>query len=326
MLKKIIILSAFLTIIPTLAMAAKPLNLIVTYENSAADPVDGVVLYFKPEQIENASPFLTGNQSFNLGTPTNTGTNTFATVQEAIDYYAPGFFSAYLSDIETLFPGEFEEGDVFLIEPVVRGRLDDLDAADIAFSSAMTLVQGDISDLETSLSGHTHAYSSLTGLPTLFSGAYADLTGKPTLFDGTWASLTGKPSVFTPDAHTHAQSDITGLAASLAAKQDDITPGSHINNAATDAATDAATNAATNATTNASASSVTILGISVPTNASYVALVDAYNDLATKYNDAAGKYNAAAAKYNAAAAKYNDAAAKFNTLVDSLEAQGIQTP
>lgn len=35
-----------------------------------------------------------------------------------------------------------------------------------------------------------------------------------------WDSITGKPSTFTPSAHTHAQSDITGLAASLAGKSD----------------------------------------------------------------------------------------------------------
>ena len=35
-----------------------------------------------------------------------------------------------------------------------------------------------------------------------------------------WDSITGKPSTFTPSAHTHAQSDITGLAASLADKSD----------------------------------------------------------------------------------------------------------
>lgn len=62
---------------------------------------------------------------------------------------------------------------------------------------------------------------------------------------------------------------------------------------------------ATNATTNAAASSVTILGISVPTGASYSALVTAYNDLATKHNDLA---------------------VKFNTLLAHLEAQGLQTP
>lgn len=48
---------------------------------------------------------------------------------------------------------------------------------------------------------HTHAYSSLTGLPTLFSGAWADLTGKPTLFSGSYNDLTDKPTI--PEAYTH---------------------------------------------------------------------------------------------------------------------------
>lgn len=53
----------------------------------------------------------------------------------------------------------------------------------------------------------------------------------------------------------------------------------------------AITDAATDASTSASASSVTILGISVPTQTSYAALVTSYNDLATKYNALAGKVN-----------------------------------
>lgn len=42
---------------------------------------------------------------------------------------------------------------------------------------------------------HSHAYSSLTGLPTLFSGAWGDLTGKPTLFSGSYNDLTNKPTI-----------------------------------------------------------------------------------------------------------------------------------
>jgi hypothetical protein len=54
--------------------------------------------------------------------------------------------------------------------------------------------------------GHTHSYGSLTGLPTLFSGAYGDLTGIP--------------GTFTPSTHSHAIADITGLPAALAGKSD----------------------------------------------------------------------------------------------------------
>lgn len=61
---------------------------------------------------------------------------------------------------------------------------------------------------------HTHAYSSLTGLPALFSGAYGDLTGIP--------------STFAPAAHGHAQADVTGLVAALAEKQAALVSGSTI--------------------------------------------------------------------------------------------------
>jgi hypothetical protein len=54
--------------------------------------------------------------------------------------------------------------------------------------------------------GHTHSYGSLTGLPTLFSGAYGDLTGIP--------------GTFTPSTHSHAIADTTGLTAALAGKSD----------------------------------------------------------------------------------------------------------
>ena len=49
---------------------------------------------------------------------------------------------------------------------------------------------------------HTHAYSTITGLPTLFSGAWADITGKPTLFSGNYSDLSGKPTIPTIDPNT----------------------------------------------------------------------------------------------------------------------------
>lgn len=123
-----------------------------------------------------------------------------------------------------------------------------------------------------------------------FSGAYSDLTGKPTLFDGTWGSLSGKPSTFTPSSHTHVESDITNLTTDLAGKAAASTV---IGTGSTIAA------ASTSATASASASSITILGIDVPTNASYTALVSDYNDLATKENDLATKYNTLLAELKA---------------------------
>lgn len=127
------------------------------------------------------------------------------------------------------------------------------------------------------------------------TGAYADLTGTPTLATvattGSYDDLSDKPSI----PSMNPQSKIT------------------------DAAVNASTTAATNAATNVSADSVAILGVNVPTNASYTALVAAHNALATKYNDAATKYNDAATKYNAAAVK-------LNAIIDALEANGILTP
>lgn len=43
-------------------------------------------------------------------------------------------------------------------------------------------------------------WASITGKPTLFSGAYADLTGKPTLFSGSYNDLTDKPAIPTISA------------------------------------------------------------------------------------------------------------------------------
>lgn len=137
----------------------------------------------------------------------------------------------------------------------------------------------------------TGDYEDLENLPTLATvattGSYDDLTDKPTI-----PGITAQP---------------------------------HISDASTNASTTAATNGATNAATNLTADSVTILGISVPTNASYASLVSAHNDLATKYNALAVKYNDAATKYNDAATKYNAAAEKLNAIIDALEANGILT-
>jgi hypothetical protein len=63
---------------------------------------------------------------------------------------------------------------------------------------AMTAVQP--SQMDSAISQKIAAipattYSSLTGRPTLFSGAYGDLSGKPALFSGSYADLSGKPSI-----------------------------------------------------------------------------------------------------------------------------------
>lgn len=170
-------------------------------------------------------------------------------------------------------------------------------------------------------SGFSGDYNDLTNRPSLFSGAYPDLTGKPTipatfdqLTDGSTnkaftstllAKLNGIVSGATQNdtdanlraraGHTGTQaiSTVLGLQSALDEKQSSISAGSSISDAATNAIFDA------------SASSVTILGISVPTQASYAAIVVAHNDLATKYNDLS---------------------TKFNTLVAHMEAQGLQTP
>lgn len=97
-------------------------------------------------------------------------------------------------------------------------------------------------DLKYAVKNHTHAYSELTGLPTLFSGNYNDLSekptipsaqvnsdwnatsgvqqilNKPTLFSGSYADLTDKPSTFAPSTHTHAISEVTGLQTELNGK------------------------------------------------------------------------------------------------------------
>lgn len=131
------------------------------------------------------------------------------------------------------------------------------------------------------------AQSTVTGLVTALEGKAAASHGHSIGgISGLADALDGKSGV----SHGHAISDTTGLQTALDGKHPLITAGTHV------------ADASTNATTNASAASVTIVGISVPTNASYVALVDAYNDLATKHNANM---------------------VLFNTLLARLEAQGL---
>lgn len=74
-------------------------------------------------------------------------------------------------------------------------------------------VIADVANLQATLDGKRNsadaiAYSSLTGLPTLFSGAYNDLTGKPTLFSGSYADLINKP-VYATVASTGSYADLS---------------------------------------------------------------------------------------------------------------------
>lgn len=101
-----------------------------------------------------------------------------------------------------------------------------------------------ISGLQAALDGkaassHSHAYSSLTGIPSTFAPsahghAISEVTGLQAALDGkaaashqhgsgditdlAWTKLTGVPSTFLPSAHGHAISEITGLQATLDGK------------------------------------------------------------------------------------------------------------
>lgn len=67
--------------------------------------------------------------------------------------------------------------------------------------------------------GHTHAYSSLTGIPAAFP---------PSAHNQAWSTITGTPTTLAgygitdaaASGHTHPQSDVTGLTSALAAKAD----------------------------------------------------------------------------------------------------------
>ncbi|UGL61907.1 minor tail protein [Arthrobacter phage EastWest] len=70
-----------------------------------------------------------------------------------------------------------------------------------------------------SAAGHTHAYSSLTGIPATFAPSahthpWADVTGKPATFAPSahrhpWADLDNVPATFAPSAHSHPASEIS---------------------------------------------------------------------------------------------------------------------
>ena len=51
-----------------------------------------------------------------------------------------------------------------------------------------------------SASGHTHSYSSLTGIPSSFN---------PSSHSHSWSSITSKPNTFPPASHTHAIADLS---------------------------------------------------------------------------------------------------------------------
>lgn len=79
--------------------------------------------------------------------------------------------------------------------------------------SAHSHAISDIANLQAALDNKRNAsdsiaYSSLTGLPSLFSGAYNDLTGKPTLFSGSYTDLINKP-VYATVASTGSYSDLS---------------------------------------------------------------------------------------------------------------------
>lgn len=94
----------------------------------------------------------------------------------------------------------------------------------------------DVVALQTTLDGksnvgHTHAYSTLTGIPSTFAPSahghlISDVSNLQTTLDGksntghthSYSSLTGIPSSFTPSAHGHSIGDVNNLQASLDGK------------------------------------------------------------------------------------------------------------
>lgn len=204
-MKKLIFMFALLLSAP--AYAAMPLNIVGTCVISNANPTMAYITYTL-DGVQPFGIFTPGNQDITLDQSPNPSAGIFQNCEDGVNYYAQSYMDLYVSDAEIAFPGVFEEGSLFLINPMIG----------------------------TSLSN---------------------------------------------------------LAAELAGKQNVIIAGPHINDSAT------------NANTNLESYSVGVSGVNVPTHASYSALVIAHNDLAVKYNDLA---------------------TKFNALVDSLEAQGIQSP
>lgn len=98
--------------------------------------------------------------------------------------------------------------------PSVSVSWADIQNKPITFTpSAHSHVISDVANLQASLDAKRNAsdaiaYSSLTGLPSLFSGAYNDLTGKPTLFSGSYTDLINKP-VYATVASTGSYNDLS---------------------------------------------------------------------------------------------------------------------
>lgn len=98
--------------------------------------------------------------------------------------------------------------------PALNVRWADIQNKPLTFNpSQHSHVISDVANLQATLDSKRNladsiSYSSLTGLPTLFSGAYNDLTGKPTLFSGSYNDLINKP-VYATVASTGSYADLS---------------------------------------------------------------------------------------------------------------------
>lgn len=205
----------------------------------------------------------------------------------------------------------YPENEVVLADVVENT---DINTGAIAtMSSTVNSAVSAVSAMSTAVSAMTTALSTMEGnipddLGDLAEGSDSKhftsalktkLTDLPTA-----STLTSNLSAKADTSHTHGAADIvsgtldaarvpslaisktTGLQAALDEKSNKSEFTS-----VTSLSAHGVSNGATDASTSVSADSVTILGISVPTNASYTDLVAEHNTLATKYNDLATKFN-----------------------------------
>ena len=76
-------------------------------------------------------------------------------------------------------------------------------------TTSTTALAGNTITITSSQALAINANSAKTSFPGFGTTAGTALEGNTSLFDGAYSSLTGVPSVFTPDTHTHAASDVT---------------------------------------------------------------------------------------------------------------------
>ncbi len=201
----------------------------VAKTGSYSDLINKPVIPTATNQIENNSGYITIDHKHPISDVTGLQTaidSKLSTTANVPASQVTGLSSVAVSGSYTdltnkpVFPtkvSSFENDSAYITlaqVPAVSISWADVQNKPVTFpSSSHSHSISDVANLQATLDSKRNsldaiAYSSLTGLPSLFSGAYNDLTGKPTLFSGSYADLINKP-VYATVASTGSYSDLS---------------------------------------------------------------------------------------------------------------------